>query len=124
MKELWEEPGASAIRAWHKRIAEHGCVVTGRKHGFHIHHPVGRTRVARLGALKVHIGQWFCFPLAVELHEVGSDHPHNVTHRKRAFVEAYGKQSELFRSMCEQLEQDGPLPFPHEVIDAVLSTRE
>lgn len=122
MKELWEAPSAGSIRAWHKRIAEHGCVVTGHRHGFQIHHPVGRTRVVRLGALKVHVGQWFCFPLLAELHDVSSNHPHNVTHFKHAFAEQYGKQSELFRAMCEQLERDWALPFSHEVIDAVLST--
>lgn len=122
MKELWEAPSAGAIRGWHKRIAEHGCVVTGQRHGFQIHHPVGRTRVVRLGALKVHVGQWFCLPLLIELHDVSSNHPHNVTHFKHAFTEQYGKQSELFRAMCEQLERDWPLPFPHEVIEAVLNT--
>ena len=118
--DISKTPSQWQIKAWQSRVAAHGCVATGEPFAFHLHHVVGRSRRVRVGMEMVHVGEWFIIPLAVELHDVGSNHPDNVTHFPKRFREKYGLQADLFVEMCEELERrGGALPFPAIILEAI-----
>jgi hypothetical protein len=60
------------------------------------HHVLGRSAKHN----KVAIGHWFILPVPFELHDVSSNHEHNVTHRKNSFIREFGNQRGLFEKMC------------------------
>ena len=62
---------------------------------FQIHHCVGRS----YRHSKVHIGHYFILPVPIELHDVTSNHPLNVTHHRKAFCAKYGNERDLWRKM-------------------------
>ena len=82
------------------------------------HHVLGRSTKHN----KVEIGHWFILPLPFELHDVSSNHPENVTHRKKAFVKHFGNQRDLFLMMVEDMrDYDYELP-PAVVCEAIRMT--
>lgn len=106
-------------KAWMDRVTQYGCVITGANNGIVRHHPLGRKAKKN----KYWIGQRFVYCLYWELHEVRSDHPLNVSYHKNAFIDAYGKESDIFYKMCMRIkEQDGSLPFPDEELQAIMDT--
>lgn len=112
-------PSRAEEKRWLDRLAQHGCVITGARQPIQLHHCMGRAARSQ----RLHIGRWFVLPLHFDLHDVSSSHPHNVTHRRRAFVEAYGRECDLFLKLCRLLERAEPLPFGQDVLDAILATR-
>lgn len=95
-------------KRWIARVAEYGCVITGSPN-VQIHHCVGRTAKSN----KVAVGHWFILPLSVELHDVSSNHRYNITHNKNAFIDEFGKESDLFMNMfVELIKQESESPFP------------
>ena len=116
-------PSQKEIRDWHSRIAEYGCVVNREnKYNFHIHHCTGRKKRVVMGIGKYVIGQWFCFPITVEMHCPNHSHEYHIHKRKNAFTQKYGAQCDLFYAMCQELKQDGPLPFDADVMAAIMET--
>ena len=106
-------------KVWLSRLAEYGCVVTGETN-IQIHHCVGREGKHN----KYHIGRIFVLPLAFRLHDVSkTDEPLNITHHRKACIEAYALECQLFEYMCHELENDGPLPFTEEEMAAIMDTR-
>lgn len=86
---------------------------------FQRHHVLGRSAKHN----KVAIGHWFILPVPFELHDVSSNHPLNVTHRKMSFTNAFGKQSQIFNDMLRHMDDQGyEYDIPVEVIDAIAST--
>ena len=112
-----EKPTKPEEKSWLQRIADHGCVITGQSN-IQLHHCVGREGKQD----KYHIGRWFVLPLAFELHDVSSNNPLNVTHHRKAFVEAYGKECDLFWEMCMSFKRQDPLPFDAMVLKAILNS--
>lgn len=89
---------------------------------YQIRHVKGRTYKHN----KVAIGHWFILPVPVELHDVHSNHPDNVTHFKHNFTRRFGLQSELFKEMCELMvvcDESFKLPFRANVEDAIMDTK-
>lgn len=112
-----KKPSPKVEKAWLSRVAEHGCVVT-RQSNIQLHHCVGREGKQD----KFHIGRWFVLPLEFELHDIRGKDPCNVTNHRHAFTSQYGSQMALFQKMCWDLEEEGPLPFKAEVMEAILAT--
>ena len=64
------------------------------------HHVCGRTYKQN----KIKIGHTFILPLPVELHDVHSNHPLNVTHWRHKFTDEFGLQRELWKKMmCKMI---------------------
>jgi hypothetical protein len=82
------------------------------------HHVLGRSAKHN----KVDIGHWFILPVPFELHDVSSNHPENVTHRKKAFVRAFGNQRDLFLTMVEDMRDYGYELPPADVCEAIRTT--
>lgn len=112
-----EKPTKAEEKAWLQRVAEYGCVVTGQSN-IQIHHCVGREGKQD----KCHIGRWFVLPLAFELHDVSSNHPLNITHHRKRFIEEYDLECILFWNMCLEIEKIAPLPFGREELQAIMNT--
>jgi len=120
-------PNAKQKR-WLELLSNHGCVVTQEKHNIQLHHVVGRSAKYN----KLNIGHWWVLPLRIDLHDVHSNHPFNVTHNKKRFETEYGSQKDLFVQMISQITlgmaygvydysvEDLP---PKEVIDAIIEYR-
>jgi hypothetical protein len=96
------------------RASEHGCIATGSPQ-VQIHHVLGRKAKFR----KLPIGKWWILPLWWVLHDVGSDHPQNITHHKKAFEHEYGTQKDLFIRLCENI---GCYP-PADIYTAIIDYR-
>ena len=107
------KPSKSVVDKWLGMVADFGCVITGSSY-IHIHHPLGR----KYRIDKCEIGGIFVLPLSVHLHDNG-DHPFNVTMRRKAFVEEYGRECDLFADMCQKI---GELPFDDFWIDLIIKT--
>ena len=86
---------------------------------YHLHHVTGRASKQN----KIHIGHWFILPVPIELHDVHSNHPFNVTHHKKLFCERYGQQSDLFIELVEMMADDMYETPPKEVLNAIMDTR-
>ena len=82
-------------KRWLNLVARYGCVTDRNQNQIQIHHVIGRSAKSN----KIAIGEWCVLPLQIHLHDVGSNHAHNVTHNKRRFEARFGKQSELFAQM-------------------------
>jgi hypothetical protein len=115
------------IAEWYQEVGFR-CVFLGnlghddiQGYNFQLHHVGGR----KLKQNKIPIGDWFILPLPVRLHDVGSNHPYNVTHHKHAFTDHFGLQSELFKEMIDSMVDHGAeLPFGQDVINAIMDTRK
>jgi len=106
-------------KKWLGMVTEYGCVVTGRS-DLQRHHVVGRSYKHN----KVHIGRVFVLPLCVDLHDVHSNNPLNVTHFRHRFTDEYGMQRDLFKKMTDQMIEDGYiLPFDLSLIDVIMDTK-
>lgn len=123
-----QQPNAEEKR-WLKAVCEfinteglgilYGPEFEGRT-DYQIHHVKGRTYKHN----KVAIGHWFILPVPVELHDVHSNHPDNVTHFKHNFTNRFGKQSQIFHDMVGHIvwcEADSPIP--EEVYNAIMDTK-
>jgi len=82
------------------------------------HHVLGRSAKHN----KVEIGHWFVLPVPFELHDVSSNHPENVTHRKKDFVKRFGNQRDLFLMMVEDMRDCGYELPPTDVCEAIRMT--
>ncbi len=82
------------------------------------HHVLGRSAKHN----KVAIGHWFILPVPFELHDVMSNHPENVTHRKKAFIKRFGTQRDLFLTMVESMRDEGYELPPADVCEAIRLT--
>lgn len=116
----FHEPNPKQEKDWLKRITEfaqeHGAFPVQDGGGIERHHVKGRTSSHK----KIHVGRWFVLPISFDFHNVLSRNPLNVTHFKKRYEEAFGKQSAQFIEMCEIIrEEDGSLPFPDEVLDSI-----
>jgi len=113
-----KHPSKSVEKRWLGRVAEYGCVIT-RQSNVQVHHCVGREGKQD----KRYIGRIFVLPLAFELHDVSmSSNPFNITHHRKAFISAYGREGLLFFDMCENLSCEEPLPFEDDDMIAILSS--
>ena len=106
------------IKAWERQVREYGCVVT-RRCDVQLHHVAGRTYRHN----KVHIGRYFILPLCWDLHDVHSNHPHNVTHWRHTFTDEYGTQRDLFAQMCADMQEDGLEIPPTNILEVIADTR-
>lgn len=110
---------------WLSMVASHGCVILSPRagapitRGIQLHHPGGR----EMKQNKLYIGRWFVIPLAWRYHDVHSDDPIHVDKHKEAFISEFGKQSQLFKTMCDNLVSRGyTLPFGDDVMQAIMDT--
>ena len=100
----------------------YGVDFEGRK-DFHLHHVLGRSAKHN----KVEIGHWFIIPVPIELHDVSSNNPLNVTHNKKNFVAKFGDQRGIFQIMYSCMDKwcdfgcNFTLP-PKEVYEAIMET--
>ncbi len=82
------------------------------------HHVLGRSAKHN----KVEIGHWFILPIPFELHDVSSNHPENVTHRKKAFVKRFGDQRSIFQVLYAGVAQWGYDVPSIEIYNAIMDT--
>lgn len=120
----------AAQKRWMKSIANfieneglgllYGPAFAWRK-DFQLHHVLGRSAKHN----KVAIGHWFIIPVPVELHDVHSNHPDNVTHFKKNFVKRFGEQCGIFQCLVACMQQFGEydMNVPDEVYAAIMDTR-
>ncbi len=109
------KPTRKQIKTWLSMVAEFGCVATGATQ-VQIHHCQGR----KCRKDKYQIGELFILPLWIPLHDVGSNHPHNVTHHRKAFVEAFGMERDLFKWMVDKMVDKGlEIPFEQVFLDKI-----
>lgn len=102
----------------------YGAEYDGRT-DFQLHHVLGRSAKHN----KISIGHEFIIPVPFELHDVSSNHPHNVTHRKKAFIKEFGTQSGIFQILYSCMDKwndfdecNFSLPS-REVYNAIMDTR-
>ena len=110
------KPTAHAKR-WQQAVRNAGCVITGNSQ-VQVHHCGG----ASLRHNKTRIGHYAVLALSPELHDVGSNHPLNVTHHKKAFHAKYGTNAQLFKRTMQLVSENSNadvLP-PQDVINAIL----
>lgn len=118
----------AAQKRWMKQIADfieqeslgilYGSEFEGRK-DFQLHHVLGRSAKHN----KVAIGHWFIIPVPIELHDVHSNHPDNVTHFKKNFVKRFGEQCGIFQCMISCMVQWGyTKEFNNDVYNAIMDT--
>tara|TARA_R110000822_G_scaffold91912_1_gene211723 strand:+ start:403 stop:837 length:435 start_codon:yes stop_codon:yes gene_type:complete len=86
--------------------------------GIQLHHVTGRSSKQN----KVAIGHWFIIPVPFDLHDVDSNHMHNVTHHKHSFTERFGSQRSLFGDMVDDMRMEMYAIPPTEVLDAIKDT--
>ena len=110
------KPSKAVEKEWLSRVAEYGCVVT-RETNVIVHHCIGRKGKSQ----KYHIGRIFVLPLAHRFHDNGDFRP-NVTMARKEFVAEVGSESSLFRGMCLDLLEDGPIPITEEEMRAIVAT--
>ena len=121
------KPANTAQKQWMKDISEwpynniHNMYDGGYAQdcNFQLHHVLGRSAKHN----KIAIGHWFIIPVPIDLHDVNSNHPLNVTHSKHAFTDRFGKQSELFGWMVHEMEEDGYIVPNTDVYRAIMGTR-
>ena len=92
---------------------------------FEIHHIKGAQYKLKINNETVKVGELFILPVPRLLHSVSipeaENHPYNVTRRKKAFEDKYGKQADLWRSMLDAMVLEGyELPFDNDLIEAVM----
>ncbi len=75
-----------------------------------VHHCVGSSAKSYVGAVRVHIGHWYCIPLTTQEHWMY----HN---RKREFEKKFGMQSKLWVDLISNYD----IEIPQEVIIAIIS---
>lgn len=112
-----KKPSAGVEKSWLNRVAGYGCVIT-RNTQVQLHHCVGREGKQN----KYYIGRLFVLPLEYNLHDIYGNSEFNVSNHKNAFTQKYGSQCDLFYTMCQELKQDGPLPFDDDVLAAIMET--
>ncbi len=101
----------------------YGQEFEGRK-DFQLHHVLGRSAKHN----KVAIGHWFIIPVPVELHDVSSNNPDNVTHFKNNFTKRFGDQRGLFQILYSCMDKWNDFDFnnysipPEEVYNAIMDT--
>lgn len=121
------KPANAAQRKWMKDIAEwtneNGLsAIYGKDYSdgsFQLHHALGRSAKHN----KVAIGHEFIIPVWVSLHDVDSNHPLNVTHHKKAFVNEFGNQRDIFQAMASAMSNDGYEVPSAEICNAIMDTR-
>jgi hypothetical protein len=118
----YHAPTQRQEKEWLERITlfaqDYGSFPLQNGGDFERHHVKGRSA----SNMKIHIGRWFVIPVEFDYHHVLSSHPLNVTHFKKRYEAKFGKQSQQFIQMCEVIrDEDGFLPFPDEVLEAVRS---
>ena len=119
------KPANAKQRQWMKDIAEWaenniGALYQGYVNApFQLHHVTGRSAKHN----KVEIGHEFIIPVPVELHDVSSNHPLNVTHHKKAFVNEFGEQCGLFQVMLSAMSHDGYNVPSMEIYNAIMDTK-
>ena len=111
----------AAMRKWQDDVRQFGCVATGADPAHcQLHHVHGATYKHN----KVLIGPWFILPLHHKLHDIRSNDPRNVTNFPAAFTLKYGPQHMLFLKMITTMLARGiELPFPMEVLNAIMQTK-
>lgn len=123
----------AAETRWHQQIADFArntgwlYETFGSYSGygeFQIQHIEGAKACRKIYGAKVKIGQWYCIPVPIALHDVQvashENHPLNVTRRKKAFEAKFGTQYDLWRSMIDAMVVEGyEIPFENDVIEAV-----
>jgi len=114
----------AAHKKWNQRVRkyadDHGAEPYGDFFNYQIHHVAG----ASYKHNKVYIGNWFVLPVSFQYHDMSSNDALNVTHHRRHYEEAFGKQSAIWLEMVNVIrDQDGTLPFSDEVIEAVLDSK-
>ena len=96
-----------------------GILYPGYEHAaYQRHHVVGKSGKHN----KVHIGYWFINPVPFQLHDVGSDHPLNVTHHKHAFIKEFGYECGIFQCLVSCMAQWGYAIPPDDVYNAIMDT--
>ncbi len=114
-------------KQWMKDIAEFtnevglGCLYGPEFEGrtdFQLHHVLGRSAKHN----KIAIGHEFIIPVPFELHDVNSNHPENVTHRKKAFIKRFGSQTSIFQVLYSGVAQWGYDVPSMEIYNAIMDT--
>jgi hypothetical protein len=110
-------------KAWYNRIAEyverHGTFPHHNLVEFQMHHIFGR----KFSHNKVSCGAWAVLPIEKKYHDVHSNNQFNVTHFRKRYQIEFGNQRDQFYAMCMVIkDEDGELPFPDEVLHAILET--
>lgn len=85
---------------------------------FQLHHVLGRSAKHN----KIAIGHEFIIPVPIELHDISSNHPLNVTHHKRKFTSEYGDQRGIFQIMYSAMEYQGYDVPSMEIYETIMST--
>ena len=106
---------------WCDAVRECGCIITGNTQ-VQLHHIWG----SKFKHNKIHIGNYAVLALSPELHDVSSNHVHNVTHNKNAFHFEFGSNAELFQKTIILVAENfnaGVQP-PQKVIESILDWGE
>lgn len=82
------------------------------------HHVLGRTAKQN----KIAIGHWFILPIPYELHEPNVDHEFHVGKCKKAFVNRYGSQRDLFSIMYVVMKAQGYSVPSEDIYSAIMDT--
>ena len=85
---------------------------------FQLHHVLGRSAKNN----KTPIGHEFILPIPFELHDVSSNHTENVTHCKKAFVRRFGTQRKLYKTMYQDMKEQGYDVPNNSIFSAIMGT--
>lgn len=87
---------------------------------YHIHHIEGRKAKRKVNLISEKVGEFYILPVPIDLHDVHSNNPLNVTHAKKKFESVIGEQKELWRDMVNRMRNEGYLiPFNNDTMEAI-----
>lgn len=120
------KPANTVQKEWMTAIADFAstdlAVIYGDEFdqsAFQLHHVLGRSAKHN----KVAIGHEFILPVPIELHDVDSNHPDNVTHCKKAFTKRFGNQRDLFNELFAVMRAQGYTVPSMDIYNAIMDTR-
>lgn len=108
----------SDIAEWAENWGMHFLYGCDCPKGFQLHHVLGRTAIHN----KVPIGHEFIIPVPFQYHDNNEKNDLNVTYFKHNFTGRFGKQTAIYHSMYQDMNNDGYKMPSVEVFNAIMDT--
>jgi len=120
----------AAEKKWHSDVAHFATNSDwmSRYHGFcigpnvfQLDHILGAQAKKKVNLVSEKVGEWLIIPVPVDLHDITSNNPLNVTVNKKGFEKEFGNRINLWMDMVYKMKAEGyHIPFSDDVIKAVM----
>lgn len=106
---------SSRQTAYHDRVVQLGCIVTGDKHHVTLHHILGaKTELKNAVGASIHVGEDAVIPLHPLVHlyqygDIAKKHgEYNLEAHKQAFIDKNGTELDLMVKMIDRYQNQFP----------------